>query len=78
MVNATESRFISTEDLAEEFGVPVATVRRWRYMGDGPSGIKLGRHVRYERSEVERWLAERHAAEREKVVAPEAGGPGAA
>lgn len=61
-MNATESRFISTEELAELLAVPIATVRRWRYMGGGPAGIKLGRHVRYERREVERWLLERQKA----------------
>ena len=61
-MNATESRFMDTEGLAELLDVPIATVRRWRYMGGGPAGIKVGRHVRYERREVERWLVEKQKA----------------
>ena len=53
---------MDTEGLAELLDVPIATVRRWRYMGGGPAGIKVGRHVRYERREVERWLVEKQKA----------------
>lgn len=52
---------MSVDDLAAYLGVPVATVRRWRYTGtDGPRSMKVGRHVRYRRADVDRWL-EQHA-----------------
>ncbi len=37
-------------------GVPVPTIYGWRYHGEGPRGIKVGRHVRYRLAEVNRWL----------------------
>lgn len=48
--------FMSPEDLAGYVGVPVATVYGWRYKGVGPRALKVGRHVRYRRSDVEQWL----------------------
>jgi predicted DNA-binding transcriptional regulator AlpA len=37
--------------------VPEATVRRWRFYGTGPTGVRIGRHVRYEPSDVRAWWA---------------------
>lgn len=48
-------QFLSNEDLARRYGVPLATVRKWRHEGTGPAGMKLGRHVRYRASDVEAW-----------------------
>lgn len=44
--------------LAEHLDVPLSTLYKWRYRGEGPPGIKIGGHVRYRRSDVERWLAD--------------------
>ena len=39
--------WFSTEDLARRYGVPPATIRKWRHEGTGPKGVGLGKHVRY-------------------------------
>jgi excisionase family DNA binding protein len=49
---------LTVEELAELLQVPRATVYQWRSTGRGPRGVRVGRHVRYRRAEVERWLAE--------------------
>lgn len=49
------SEFLSPEDLAERYGIPVATVYQWRTKGYGPRGIKVGRHVRYPLAACEEW-----------------------
>lgn len=36
--------------------VPVKTLHQWRYTDRGPKAIRVGKHLRYRRSEVERWL----------------------
>lgn len=54
---AAKTEFLSPDDLAEELRVPVRTIYAWRYRGEGPRGIKIGRHVRYRRDDVEAWLA---------------------
>ena len=43
-------------DLSAMLGVPVGTLYGWRHRGDGPPGYRIGRHVRYRRSEVEAWI----------------------
>lgn len=55
-------RLWSIDELAEFLGVPVGTVYRWRYIGIGPRGIKVGKHVRYRPADVEVWLEEQAAA----------------
>jgi len=54
-----EREWLSIEDFARELGVLIATVYAWRHKGTGPRGIKVGRHVRYRRRDVERWLESR-------------------
>ncbi len=55
------TRWLSNEDLAERYGVPLATIRKWRHEGTGPRGVRLGRHVRYSVVECERWETEQAA-----------------
>lgn len=53
-----EASFFTPEQLADHLGVPLNTVYTWRYRRTGPRGIKIGKHVRYRRSDVEAWLDE--------------------
>lgn len=52
----TERTFLSPEGLAELLDVPVNTVYQWNRTGYGPDLHKIGRHVRYDVVDVERWL----------------------
>ncbi len=47
------------EDVARHIGVPAKTLAQWRYLGTGPTFIKVGRNVRYRWSDVASWLAAR-------------------
>jgi excisionase family DNA binding protein len=47
---------MTPQDLAHLLQLPLATIYGWRSKGEGPPGIKVGRHVRYRREEVEAWL----------------------
>jgi excisionase family DNA binding protein len=49
-------RLLTVEELAEYLGVPVATIYAWRYRREGPSGFKVGKHVRYRWRDVEEWI----------------------
>ncbi len=42
---------------------PVATLRYWRHLGDGPAGFRLGRRVAYRRAEVDRWISEQQQSQ---------------
>ncbi len=48
----------SIEEAAAFLRVPVATMRYWRYTGDGPFSFKVARHVRYWRTDLILWRAE--------------------
>lgn len=50
--------YLSPEQIAERFGVPLSTVYNWRTKGYGPRGIRIGRHIRYPSTELERWERE--------------------
>jgi excisionase family DNA binding protein len=49
--------WLSPDGLAAELGMPVRTIYAWRVAGKGPRGHKIGKHVRFRRSDVERWLS---------------------
>jgi excisionase family DNA binding protein len=55
--------FYTNETLAEYLGRPVDTIRRWRYVGEGPPGVRIGRRVMYAKTDVEKWLQDRAAEE---------------
>jgi predicted DNA-binding transcriptional regulator AlpA len=50
---------LSLSEVAGLIRVPVATLRYWRHLGTGPHSFKVGRSVRYWRTDVLRWLEER-------------------
>ncbi|MBA3289528.1 MAG: helix-turn-helix domain-containing protein [Acidimicrobiia bacterium] len=45
-------------ELAEQLGVPIATLSQWRWRSVGPAFVKIGRHVRYRDEEIEAWLTQ--------------------
>ncbi|MGK2876722.1 MAG: helix-turn-helix transcriptional regulator [Nocardioides sp.] len=52
----SNDELLTLEEVAALVRVPVATVRYWRARGNGPRGFKVGRTVRYWRTEVVLWL----------------------
>ena len=56
-------RWQTPEEVSELIQIPVATLARWRYMRTGPPSVRIGKHVRYDPDDVERWLDERRAAD---------------
>jgi excisionase family DNA binding protein len=57
--------WLGVDALARWLDVPERTVYMWRYRGDGPKAYKIGRHLRFRKSDIETWLAER--ADRQAV-----------
>jgi len=51
-----ENRLITVKELAAYLGVPVTTLYQWRYRREGPPGFRVGRHIRYRWSDVEKWI----------------------
>ncbi len=49
-------RLLTTEELSEYLKRPVATLYAWRYRGEGPPAIRVGRELRYREKDVVDWL----------------------
>jgi excisionase family DNA binding protein len=47
---------LSPDELSMYLGIPLATVYGWRTRGEGPPGVRIGRHVRYRAEDVLGWL----------------------
>jgi len=62
-----DQAILSAKELSGYLGVPYKTLLSWRVEGFGPQAMKLGRHLRYRKSDVDQWLAQ----QREDTV----GGP---
>lgn len=64
-INATASqsrrnseRFNNVE-AAEYLGLKAATLNKWRVHGEGPPFLKVGRLIRYRKSDLDAYLANR-------------------
>jgi excisionase family DNA binding protein len=49
-------RLATVDEVAEYLGVPPATLYQWRYRGVGPRASRVGRHLRYRWSDIEKYL----------------------
>jgi hypothetical protein len=53
---AVDDELLNMTEVARLLRVPVATLRYWRYLGSGPRSFRIGRGVRYWRTDVHAWL----------------------
>lgn len=58
MAQLQGARLLSAQELADYLDVPLKTIYAWRYRGRGPRGFRVGRHVRFRWSDVQRWVSE--------------------
>ncbi|HSV41638.1 MAG TPA: helix-turn-helix domain-containing protein [Nocardioidaceae bacterium] len=56
--NHENDELLTMEEVAAVVRVPIATLRYWRHLGTGPRSFRIGRSVRYWRTEVALWLEE--------------------
>ena len=54
---------ITVLEVAELLRIPAATLRYWRHLGTGPRSFRVGRHVRYYRTDVDSWLQQQRNAD---------------
>lgn len=57
--NGTLPEWSGPTELAQWLQVSVQTVYDWNSKGTGPQAHKIGRHLRFRRADVERWLGSR-------------------
>jgi excisionase family DNA binding protein len=51
-------KLLRADEVAALLGVPIGTIYAWQYRRVGPIAIRVGRHLRFRRSDVRKWLRE--------------------
>ena len=51
-----EGPLLTPTEVSELLGVPIGTLKMWRYRRTGPRWLKLGRHIRYRSADISDWL----------------------
>jgi predicted DNA-binding transcriptional regulator AlpA len=49
-------KLLRLPEVASLTGVPEATLRHWRRIGEGPPSARIGRRVVYREDDVQRWI----------------------
>ncbi|AJP01744.1 DNA-binding protein [Streptomyces cyaneogriseus subsp. noncyanogenus] len=52
-------RYLTPDDIAEMFEVPLETVYQWRKKRTGPRGFRIGKHLRYDPADVWAYVDQR-------------------
>ncbi len=47
---------MGVKELGEYLGIPEDTIRDWKYRNYGPKVYRVGRWLKYRKSEVDEWL----------------------
>ncbi|MFI5886461.1 helix-turn-helix domain-containing protein [Streptomyces sp. NPDC051554] len=61
--NGLPDRYLTVDDIATMFEVPVETVYQWRKKRTGPPGFRIGKHLRYDPADVGTYVTERKTAD---------------
>ena len=54
---AKPNEMLNERQVAEYLNMSLASLRKWRLFRRGPKFVKLGRAIRYRRTDVEAWLS---------------------
>ena len=53
---AAKLQLVSTKEASEILGRSPATLKRWRYEGDGPKYVEIRRRIRYDVSVLQEYI----------------------
>jgi hypothetical protein len=53
---ALQNQLVSTKEASEILGRSPATLKRWRYEGDGPKYVEIRRRIRYDVSVLQEYI----------------------
>ncbi len=62
-VQNDDDNLLTIAEVAATVRAPVATLRYWRHLGTGPRSFRVGRGVRYWRTDVGAWLEQQKQAD---------------
>lgn len=60
-------RLLTFAQISEQTGIPEATLRYWRHLGQGPESFRIGRRVYVPESKYREWYEEMTKTSREAV-----------
>jgi hypothetical protein len=61
MAGSSESdarSWLTAEVVAARLGLPIETVVAWRARGHGPAWVRVGDEIRYNETDLTRWIGE--------------------
>jgi Helix-turn-helix domain len=61
-MKAVHDRLWIAEETAAYLQIPKVTLYQWRYLGIGPKGGRVGRHLRYDPEDVKAWFRRQQGA----------------
>lgn len=57
--------YLTSQEVADLLRLPVATLRAWRHRKVGPPAFKVGKHLRYDLTQVLLWVSQRQEEEQQ-------------
>ncbi|MFE0809936.1 helix-turn-helix domain-containing protein [Streptomyces sp. NPDC058848] len=51
-------RYLTPDDIASMFEVPLETVYQWRKKRTGPPGFRIGKHLRYDPADIRSYVTD--------------------
>ena len=59
---------LTTAEVADLLQIAEITLRKWRLAGTGPRFVRCGTNVRYQKPDLEAWIASRTVASTSEVL----------
>jgi hypothetical protein len=53
-----EAEYLTPAELSVKITIPLATLAYWRATRQGPPFLRVGRHVRYDVTDVHAWISQ--------------------
>ena len=63
---------LTERQVAAEYNIPIKSLQQYRYRGNGPRFLKLGRSVRYRRRDIQAWFEKNEVKPRSEDAPPHA------
>jgi predicted DNA-binding transcriptional regulator AlpA len=63
--NGLPDRYLTPDDIAAMFEVPLETVYQWRKKRTGPPGFRIGKHLRYDPADIRAYVTDRKNVDRD-------------
>ena len=62
MTTPISNPLLTTQEAARRLGLAAGTLCNWRIRGQGPTYVRLGKAIRYDESDLDRFIAQGRVA----------------